>query len=429
MDKVLGAIAQLGEIKVRNDDDFTDRVNRKYTVFFLLLFAMLVSTKQYVGEPINCWVPAIFTQNHEEYANKVCWVSNTYFLPINDDIPKKIDQKEIIGYYQWIPLILLSQACLFFVPCCIWRVLSHRSGININTLLEAANTCQRASLLDNRTRTLMYMINHLDGYLGIKPNDGRGCASRILRSISKRSFILASRSYGKYITCVYIFVKLLYILNSVGQLFLLNIYLNTDYHMHGIEIIKALLEGREWRSEKRFPRVTFCNFEIKTLGNVQRYTVQCVLPINLFNEKIYIIIWFWFILVTILSFVSLSSWMFEIISVKVQNRYVNRQLSAVGVLTRDHQINIKKFCKFYLKTDGIFIIRLVAKNAGDLIAAEILSGLWSIYARENNIYDSRDKHKCRNANYGVFSSNGYTSFSHHQHCPNYNITPKNLMPN
>ena len=86
----MGAVTYIGDVKVRSDDDCVDRLNHNYSVFILVLLAVLVSTKQYVGEPINCWVPAQFTHNHEDYSNKVCWVSNTYYMPFQQ---KKLPSK------------------------------------------------------------------------------------------------------------------------------------------------------------------------------------------------------------------------------------------------------------------------------------------------------------------------------------------------
>lgn len=44
-------------------------------------------------------------------------------------------------------------------------------------------------------------------------------------------------------------------------------------------------------------------------GNVQRYTVQCVLPINMYTEKIYVFLWFWMVFVAAVSVFNLVTWL------------------------------------------------------------------------------------------------------------------------
>jgi hypothetical protein len=56
---ILGFATKLNAGKhhsVSNDDVFIDRLNHKYTVTMLLVFAAIVTTNQYFGSPISCWV-------------------------------------------------------------------------------------------------------------------------------------------------------------------------------------------------------------------------------------------------------------------------------------------------------------------------------------------------------------------------------------
>jgi len=66
-------------------------------------------------------MPAQFTGSHVEYANQMCWLSKTYYLPWNEKVPNANDPiKTHISYYQWVPFILLTQALMFYFPSVVW---------------------------------------------------------------------------------------------------------------------------------------------------------------------------------------------------------------------------------------------------------------------------------------------------------------------
>lgn len=51
-----------------------------------------------------------------------------------------------------------------------------------------------------------------------------------------------------------------------------------------------------------FPRITKCTFhKYGASGSIQKHDALCVLALNILNEKIYIFLWFWFIILALLS--------------------------------------------------------------------------------------------------------------------------------
>jgi innexin len=92
---------------------------------------------------------------------------------------------------------------------------------------------------------------------------------------------------GNYLAFFYVVVKLLYIGNAAGQLFLLNLFMGDRFHWYGFEMIQKWFYGQTMEAIERFPRITMCRFTLRTLGdNIQPYDVQCLLPINIYNEKV-----------------------------------------------------------------------------------------------------------------------------------------------
>ena len=382
MERVIRTVLSFKELRVHRDDDFVDRLSRTYTATLLILFACVVSTKQFVGEPISCWCPAHFTDSHRQYTNTICWISNTFYVPFEQRIPDDNElvwqQKRVVSYYQWIPLMLLTMVVFSLLPAFIWRFLMLRSGIDVASVMDAAAACQRASYAEIRARTVRYMINHIDRYLLAQRDYAKDCCMRIKHLTAKYCFLVGGKRHGNYLTVAYLLVKILYLINAIGQLFLLDEFLGIDYHMYGVQVIRRLLRGEDWTVSERFPRVTLCNFEIRHQARVHDYVVQCALSVNLFNEKIFVIIWFWYVFLAVVTAASLVHWSIRAIVWPAQLRYVKRHLRAYEVTHRS-KANLRKFTQHYLRRDGIFLIRLISINIGEIVAAEVLAGLWENY--------------------------------------------------
>ena len=71
MDRLFSFIGDVADPVKGGGDTFTDRLNCRYTPCIFIIFALIITTKQYVGEPIACWCPDHFTHAQIEYTNQV----------------------------------------------------------------------------------------------------------------------------------------------------------------------------------------------------------------------------------------------------------------------------------------------------------------------------------------------------------------------
>jgi len=180
-------------------------------------------------------------------------------------------------------------------------------------------------------------------------------------------------------------------------LFLLNLFMGHNFNMYGINVIDQWLRGNEMNAVDRFPRITICRFLIRTLGdNVQSYDVQCLLPINIYNEKIFLVIWFWLAFVAAASIYGLLKWFYYFTS-NSRTEFIRRFLKANDIQYHSvsstsssttnfgnggdhHQQPIKRIDEFvnhYCRQDGILLLRIVKKNTNNVIAGEVICALWN----------------------------------------------------
>ena len=188
-------------------------------------------------------------------------------------------------------------AFLFKFPCLVWRMLNGYSGINMEKIVNLAAETQSQEP-KKRDESVKHIAQYMDRWLETHRQYHFNFAVRMRQRVSKVCCFLCNKREGTYLTGLYMAVKILYCVNVICQFFILNAFMGHGFFSaYGLEVLDGLARDWEIRESRRFPRVTLCDFDIRQLQNVQRWTVQCVLPINLFNEKIFIFLWFWFVFV------------------------------------------------------------------------------------------------------------------------------------
>lgn len=140
----------------------------------------------------------------------------------------------------------------------------------------------------------------------------------------------------RYFAC-----EALCLVNIVIQLWMMNRFFDGEFYSYGWRVMKFSDTPQEQRFDPMvyvFPKVTKCIFhKFGASGSIQKHDSLCILPLNIVNEKTYIFIWFWFIILA-LMLVGLVIYRLMIIfmpSVRVQllktiNRMVPRE-AAQGI--------------------------------------------------------------------------------------------------
>ena len=154
-----------------------------------------------------------------------------------------------LRYYQWIPFILLLQAFCFYFPHIIWRSLSRRSGIDIRDIVDASinyKSVNTATKDDQyKTELMEYIVEAIDKYVDDPRRQPDAREHHLnLKRILMIVCICMGKYLGNYSIIVYFTTKALFILKSVFQIFLLNLFLGQDFHLFGVQVLQRIIEGR-----------------------------------------------------------------------------------------------------------------------------------------------------------------------------------------
>lgn len=282
------------------------------------------------------------------------------------------------------------QAILCYLPRLIWEAITfNRVGTNLGFLLESAREASKETGKE-RSNRVQFIANVMDTLLfarrdlrklenGLKDQN---FFNTILHTIQN---LLPRKRLGTALVTYYMIIKSFYLLNAVGQLLLMERFLGVrgEYRLFGLSILSDLIMGRHWNETSVFPRVGFCRVPIKlTSTPIPMVTVQCTLPVNMLNEKIYVFLWFWFVFVASLEVASIGVWICRLAARQSRLRSLIRYLKVADVYEESMDPLLARFELTFLRMDGSFLLQMMRLNAGSLITQEILQAMLKRYTEQ-----------------------------------------------
>jgi len=282
MDKLFGGLSSLIKLESVVIDNSVFRLHYKFTVALLLAFSAIVTSRQYIGDPIDCISRDDIPAN---LLDTFCWIHSTFSIvgawnkTVGVEIPYPGVDKYSAGeqrvyhkYYQWVCFVLFFQAMLFYVPRYLWKLTEN-----------------------NRVSSLVNDLN-----CPIMPEEKRKERRQLLVNYLTNNLHLHGFYAFQYFIC-----ECLLLVNVIGQMYLMDAFLGGEFSKYGSQVIRFTEWDEGLRFDpmiKVFPRLTKCTFHrYGSSGDVQKHDAMCILPINIINEKIYIFLWFWFYFLAIVT--------------------------------------------------------------------------------------------------------------------------------
>jgi len=302
-------LVRKSKIQDPRPDNFVFRLHYQFTFGFLAIAVILVTGYSYIdssGSAIQCMLDA-GVKVPGSIINSYCWIMSTYSLPkhyegepgkniiafgvgphhVDADeysigerlVHDKEEEKVYHAYYQWVPLFLSVQAVFFYLPHFIWKTVE---GGRFRKIVAGLN----ATLYDDQDVDLNNLVKYMNRRM--RP-DMRG---------EHRWWAI------KFYLC-----EALNFVNVIVQIAITDKFLGGSFSKFGIEAaswsdIEA--EDRVDPMYRVFPRITKCMFhKYGVSGTIEKFDALCVLGMNIINEKIFVFLWFWYVILATLTAINL----------------------------------------------------------------------------------------------------------------------------
>lgn len=188
-----------------------------------------------------------------------------------------------------MPFVLFFQALCFYIPHALWK---SWEGGRIKALVFGLRMVGLTRYLKNDSLRI--------GKLNIPSMaEAEERVKDIRRTMIDRMRL--NQSWGAHL----VFAEVLNLINLLLQITWTNRFLGGHFLTLGPHALKNRWSDELSVLDLVFPKITKCKFhKFGDSGSIQMHDALCVMALNIMNEKIYIILWFWYaflLIVTVLG--------------------------------------------------------------------------------------------------------------------------------
>jgi len=339
-------------------DNNVFRLHYKATVMVFACASLLVTSGQYIGDPIDCIVDGI----PGGIMNTYCWIHSTFSIPSrwvgkegvsmphagvapHADLEDGTEVK-YHKWYQWVAFFLFLQTMLFYLPRYFWK-----ASENNKVAMLVANL--KEPLLDAGAKE--GQINEIVKYFRLH----RGTHS-----------LYALRYFG---------LEVLNFINVICQIYFIDYFLDNEFATYGTDVLNYTglePEDRPDPMARVFPKVTKCTFhKYGPSGTVEKKDGLCVLPLNIINEKIFIFIWFWLVFVAVVTGVFLVYRLFTLLAPHLRVFLITVHGGRSCKRSDVEAILDPSSLSWFEKIGDWFLLQLVCKNLNVLLVNDLIRHL------------------------------------------------------
>ena len=289
-------------VKIDNAVSF---LHYRVTVIFLITVSAFMSSQVYSKDRIICSADPNLGKMVDQY----CLQNSVHSTP--ESMPKSQSHWQ----YQWIEMCLFFQAMFFYLPRFL---LKREEGQRTSILLQDL----QHPLVSTETKKVQ-IVNIATYWSLYKGTHKRLAITSILSQV-------------------------LYLVNIISQIFFTNWFLDGNFLSYGA-ILSFNEEERQEVMNSLFPKMSKCTFPTFTsFGTITNKDILCMLPMNQIHKFVYVVLWYWFALLAVVTFIQFvlflittccNSIQFKRMS-KTDNRALNKELK--NLLLAGHQSSLEK---------------------------------------------------------------------------------------